>query len=107
MTKPLGTQVAVNVHQWLTRPEMMDPLWRIINEAQIKLAFARATDSMARLNRTAARLMHKYKAHCATDVTGIATLVRFMFPSTKTRALVQIVRFLLISFPFYILVTSE
>jgi selenophosphate synthase len=27
-------------------------------------------DSMARLNRTAARLMHKYNAHGSTDITG-------------------------------------
>lgn len=31
-------------------------------------------DSMARLNRTTARLMHKYSAHGATDVTGFGLL---------------------------------
>lgn len=30
--------------------------------------------SMARLNKNAAMLMHKYKAHCATDVTGFGIL---------------------------------
>jgi len=42
----------------------------VIDEAETKKAFARATDSMARLNRTAAKLMHKHNAHCATDITG-------------------------------------
>ena len=37
-------------------------------------AYARAMDSMARLNRTTARLMHKYNAHGATDVTGFGLL---------------------------------
>ena len=31
-------------------------------------------DSMARLNRIGARLMHKYNAHGATDVTGFGLL---------------------------------
>lgn len=31
-------------------------------------------DSMARLNRTASRLMHKYNAHGATDITGFGLL---------------------------------
>ena len=31
-------------------------------------------DSMARLNRIGARLMHKYNAHGATDITGFGLL---------------------------------
>lgn len=72
LTKPLGTQIAVNAHQWLDFPEKFDRIKSVINEAETKKAFARATDSMARLNRTAAKLMHKHKAHCATDVTGLS-----------------------------------
>jgi selenide,water dikinase len=33
-----------------------------------------AVCSMARLNRNGARLMHKYQAHAATDVTGFGIL---------------------------------
>lgn len=29
---------------------------------------------MARLNKNAAMLMHKYRAHCATDVTGFGII---------------------------------
>ena len=31
-------------------------------------------ESMGRLNLNAARLMHKYQAHCSTDVTGFGIL---------------------------------
>jgi len=37
-------------------------------------AYEFAIDSMARLNRNAAKLMHKFKAHAATDVTGFGLL---------------------------------
>jgi selenide,water dikinase len=37
-------------------------------------AYALACASMTRLNRTAARLMHKHGAHAATDVTGFGIL---------------------------------
>ena len=33
-------------------------------------AFATACESMARLNRDAARMMHKHGAHGGTDITG-------------------------------------
>nr|CAD7607689.1 unnamed protein product [Timema genevievae] len=49
LTKPLGTQVAVNAHQWLDQPER----WN-----RIKLVV----------------LMHKYNAHGATDITGFGLL---------------------------------
>lgn len=34
----------------------------------------KAMESMARLNRTGARLMHKYSAKASTDVTGFGLL---------------------------------
>ena len=40
----------------------------------MRKAYQRAMDSMARHNRTASRLMHKYNAHAATDVTGFGLL---------------------------------
>lgn len=74
LTKPLGTQVAVNAHQWLDRPERWNRIKMVVSEEDVRKAYQRAMDSMARLNRTAARLMHKYNAHGATDVTGFGIL---------------------------------
>merc|ERR1719411_1759414 len=68
-TKPLGTQVCVNAHQWLDQPERWNRIKLVVSEEDVKKAYQRACDSMARLNRTAARLMHKYNAHGATDIT--------------------------------------
>ena len=44
------------------------------SEDDVRKSYQRAMDSMARLNRTASRLMHKYNAHAATDVTGFGLL---------------------------------
>ena len=70
LTKPLGTQIAVNAHQWLDDDEKFDKIRKVISQEEVKKAYLRAIDSMARLNRTGAKLMQKYQAHCATDVTG-------------------------------------
>jgi hypothetical protein len=43
----------------------------VVSEDDVRKSYQRAMDSMARLNRTAARLMHKYNAHGSTDITGI------------------------------------
>lgn len=74
LTKPLGTQVAVNAHQWLDQPERWNRIKLVVSEEDVRKAYHRAMDSMARLNRIAARLMHKYNAHGATDVTGFGLL---------------------------------
>lgn len=74
LTKPLGTQVAVNAHQWLDIPERWLRIKLVVTEEDVRKAYQRAMDSMARLNRTAARLMHKFNAHGATDVTGFGLL---------------------------------
>lgn len=74
LTKPLGTQVAVNAYQWLDQPERWNRIKLVVTEEDIRKAYQRSMDSMARLNRTAARLMHKYNAHGATDVTGFGLL---------------------------------
>ena len=70
LTKPLGTQIAVNAHQWLDQPERWNRIKQVLSKDEARKAYQRAMDSMARLNRTGARLMHKYNAHGATDVTG-------------------------------------
>lgn len=74
LTKPLGTQVAVNAHQWLEQPERWNRIKLVVSEEDVRKAYHRAMDSMARLNRTASRLMHKYNAHGSTDITGFGLL---------------------------------
>lgn len=75
LTKPIGTQIAVNAHQWMDqKEERWNRVKMIVTPEQTVKAFQRATSSMARLNRTGAKLMHKYGAHCATDVTGYGIL---------------------------------
>lgn len=74
ITKPLGTQVALNAHQWMDQPERWNRIKLVVSEDDCKKSYQRAIDSMARLNRTVARLMHKYNAHGATDITGFGLL---------------------------------
>jgi selenide,water dikinase len=74
LTKPLGTQVSVNLHQWIDMPEKWARIAHLTTVEKAIAAYEFAIDSMARLNRNAARLMHKYKAHAATDVTGFGLL---------------------------------
>jgi selenide,water dikinase len=74
MTKPLGTQVAVNAYQWLDQADKWNRIKLVVSEDDVRKAYQRAMFSMARLNRTAARLMHKYNAHGATDITGFGLL---------------------------------
>lgn len=73
LTKPLGTQIAVNVHEWrMTDDRKYSILKRnhVVTDAVEQTAFNVASGSMVRLNRTAAMSMHKYGAHGATDITG-------------------------------------
>ena len=97
LTKPLGTQIAVNAHQWMDQKnELWNKISHVITPDQCLKAFQRATSSMARINRIGARLMKKHGAHCATDVTGYGILghatnmakvkTRFSFCSGSGRA---------------------
>lgn len=74
LTKPLGTQVAVHAYQWLENAEKWNRIKLVVTDEDVRRAYLRAMDSMSRLNKTAARLMHKYGAHGATDVTGFGLL---------------------------------
>lgn len=74
LTKPLGTQIAVNAHQWIEQPEQWQKFQDITTIAQVEKAYQDAMFSMARLNKNAAMLMHKFNAHAATDVTGFGIL---------------------------------
>jgi len=74
LTKPLGTQVAVNAHQWIERLDRWDRIKSVVTVDEVRKAYARAMDSMARLNKIGASLLHKYDAHACTDVTGFGLL---------------------------------
>lgn len=74
LTKPLGTQVAVNAHQWLDNPERWNKIKLVVSKEDVELAYQEAMFSMAMLNRTAASLMHTFNAHAATDITGFGIL---------------------------------
>mmetsp|Transcript_24772 Transcript_24772/g.69558 ORF Transcript_24772/g.69558 Transcript_24772/m.69558 type:complete len:330 (+) Transcript_24772:196-1185(+) len=78
LTKPLGTQIAVNVHQW--RNTENSKHWKKIVEKELLSdddadhMMHEAVCSMARLNKNGGRLMIKYGASAATDVTGFGIL---------------------------------
>ena len=74
LTKPLGTQIALLAYQWLDNAERWNRIKLVVNEEDIHKAYLRAMDSMSRLNVVAASLMHKFKAHAATDVGGFGLL---------------------------------
>ena len=79
LTKPLGTQLAVNVKQWSHTPDdvkftRLSALNPPMSRYDVLYAFHSAQDNMVRLNVEASRLMHKYCAHAATDVTGFGYL---------------------------------
>lgn len=74
LTKPLGTQVAVNMQEWRRKPERWATVADITTEEAVEQAFLAASDSMARLNRNGAILMHKHGAKAGTDVTGFGIL---------------------------------
>jgi len=74
LSKPLGTQVAINAFNWLENPEISTKMKLIISEEEVIKAHDRAVNTMARLNRTAAILMHKYNAHGATEVGSFGLL---------------------------------
>ncbi|CAF4141423.1 unnamed protein product, partial [Rotaria magnacalcarata] len=74
LTKPLGTQVAVNAHQWIENPDRWNRIKSVVTEDEVRKGYKRAMSSMARLNKTGGKLMHKYNAHACTDVTGFGLL---------------------------------
>eukprot|EP01121_Diplochlamys_sp_Union-15-3_P013057 TRINITY_DN4002_c0_g1_i2.p1 TRINITY_DN4002_c0_g1~~TRINITY_DN4002_c0_g1_i2.p1 ORF type:complete len:326 (+),score=59.18 TRINITY_DN4002_c0_g1_i2:271-1248(+) len=73
LTKPLGTRIAVNVHQWMYS-ERWESVKHLITKEKAIEAYEKCIDSMSRLNKTGAILMHKYGAHACTDVTGFGIL---------------------------------
>ena len=75
LTKPLGTQPAVNMKQRLSKDDGKVFFAKLgIESEKIDHAYYMAMESMATLNRNAATLMRKYASHGATDVTGFGIL---------------------------------
>jgi len=76
LTKPLGTQIAVNLNEWIQdkESELFSRVKDMITPGEVFTAYQTAIKSMIRLNRTAALLMHKYRAHGATDITGFGLI---------------------------------
>lgn len=52
LTKPLGTQVAVNAYQWLEQADKWNRIKLVVSEDDVRKSYQRAMFSMARLNRT-------------------------------------------------------
>ena len=72
LTKPLGTQVAVNLNEWLIEE---DEKWtqkssKFFTNERAKEAYFMAVESMGTLNKNAATLMSRHGCHGATDITG-------------------------------------
>lgn len=87
LTKPLGTQVAVNVHEWRKKHQKHghDKFWdrilehnqngdALLTDSEAEEMMHKAVRSMSKLNRLASRIMTKHNAHAATDVTGFGIL---------------------------------
>lgn len=92
LTKPLGTQVAVNLWQWRGRDKYAERWARlkgVVDEAGAAAAFDAASASMCRLNRAGARAMHAHGAHGATDVTGFGLLGHATNMAEHSRARVR------------------
>lgn len=52
LTKPLGTQIAVNLHQWLADDTRWNNFSSILTKDEAEKAYQRAMSSMARLNQS-------------------------------------------------------
>ena len=70
LTKPLGTQLAVNMFEWLRTAAKFNRVKSILSVDDVVESYKLAMASMSTLNLAAARLMWKHHAHACTDVTG-------------------------------------
>uniref|UniRef100_A0A1B6GN22 PurM-like C-terminal domain-containing protein n=1 Tax=Cuerna arida TaxID=1464854 RepID=A0A1B6GN22_9HEMI len=74
LTKPLGTQVACKALTMIDNHPLWSKIKTFAPEDVIRKGHQMAVDSMARLNKTAAKVMHMFNTHAATDVTGYGIL---------------------------------
>ena len=62
--------MAVNAHAWLDQKDRWNRIKLVVSEDDVRKGYQRSMHSMARLNSMAAKMMHKYNAHGASDVSG-------------------------------------
>ena len=76
LSKPLGTQLGVNLRHWSKRPTRFyeDFIKGHMTQAEIDALYDLAVASMSRLNTAGARMMRKHGCHGCTDVTGFGLL---------------------------------
>ena len=75
VTKPLGSRLAINAMQWLKTDKVKrEKILQEVTESELVEQFYRAEEQMATLSMVGAKLIQKYKAHAATDVTGFGIL---------------------------------
>mmetsp|Transcript_8450 Transcript_8450/g.14172 ORF Transcript_8450/g.14172 Transcript_8450/m.14172 type:complete len:285 (-) Transcript_8450:456-1310(-) len=76
LTKPLGTQPAVNLNEWILQndEQKLEKALQHVTVEGAKEAYYMAVESMAHLNKNAATLMKRHGCHGATDVTGFGLL---------------------------------
>ena len=73
LTKPLGTQVATNLNQWLTEDRFKansEKSMDLLTVEEARESYYLCIESMATINKNAATLMQTHSAHGATDITG-------------------------------------
>ena len=74
LTKRLGMQVIMAMHQWLDIPEKWNKIKLVIPQEDVELEYQEAMMNMARLNRTVSGLVCTFNAHAATNITGFGIL---------------------------------
>ncbi|EQC40799.1 selenide, water dikinase [Saprolegnia diclina VS20] len=86
LTKPLGTQLAVNAYQMKDQPARWSKVESFLTRDMADRAFSVASESMSRLNVNGAKLMHKHGVTSATDVTGFGILGHAQNMATSQKA---------------------
>lgn len=74
LTKRLGMQVIMAMHQWLDIPDKWNKIKLVVPQEDVELEYQEAMMNMARLNRTVAGLVCTFNAHAATNITGFGIL---------------------------------
>ena len=59
---------------FVIKPKYWEKIKDVVSAEDVKKAYKEAMYGMARLNKIGAKLMHKFNAHAATDVTGFGIL---------------------------------
>lgn len=70
LTKRLGMQVIMPMHQWLDIPDKWNKNQASGSPGRCGAEYQEAMMNMARLNRTVAGLACTFNAHAATNITG-------------------------------------